>query len=32
LEGLSPEDILSEWLETTRITNEIFSQKLKTQE
>jgi len=31
LEGLSPEDILFEWLETTRKTNEIFSQKLKTQ-
>jgi len=32
LEGLSPEDIFLEWLKTTRITNEIFSQKLKTQE
>ena len=31
LEGLSPEDILFEWMRTTRNTNEIFSQKLKTQ-
>jgi anaerobic magnesium-protoporphyrin IX monomethyl ester cyclase len=31
LEGPSPDDILFEWLKTTRITNEIFSQKLKTQ-
>ena len=29
LERLSPEDILSEWLKTTRMTNEIFSNKIK---
>jgi anaerobic magnesium-protoporphyrin IX monomethyl ester cyclase len=32
LEGITPEDIFFEWLKTTRITNEIFLRKSKTQE
>jgi anaerobic magnesium-protoporphyrin IX monomethyl ester cyclase len=32
LEGITPEDIFFEWLKTTRITNEIFLKKSKTQE
>jgi radical SAM superfamily enzyme YgiQ (UPF0313 family) len=31
LEGLTPEDIFFEWLKTTKITNEIFYRKSKTQ-
>jgi anaerobic magnesium-protoporphyrin IX monomethyl ester cyclase len=32
LEGLTPDDVFNEWLKTTRMTNEIFSNKIKSQQ
>lgn len=32
LQGLTPEDIYFEWLETTRMTNEVFYDKLRIQD